>query len=140
MVTSLPRRSEGESSDIYLKHHIGHRHQPPDHIRVYSSVLLDPPKGSCNMSPFLLKITYRGVIRLAAPTAKPTKLRPRIIPHTAVDIACHSAPRTNRMSAMIMTGFRPSLSPRIPARGLAISAKRLVEEVIKLLSRVVRPR
>lgn len=42
----------------------------------------------------------------------------------------------NRTSATRMTYFRPSRSANIPARGLAIKANRLVEDVIRLLSRV----
>ncbi len=42
----------------------------------------------------------------------------------------------NSISANRITCFRPSLSASTPASGLAISAKRLVEDVIKLLSSV----
>ena len=37
-----------------------------------------------------------------------------------------------------MIGFRPILPAKSPAKGLAIRAPRLVQEVIKLLSKVVR--
>lgn len=84
--------------------------------------------------------THKGTTRLAPPTAKPTILRPAIIPHTLVVKACHTAPTTNSASATRMTFFRPSLSAKTLATGLARSAKRLVELVIKLLSSVFRGR
>lgn len=87
-----------------------------------------------------LGITYKGVTRLAPPTAKPTALRPAIIPHTLPVTACHNAPTAKRASATRITFLRPSLSARTPARGLAIRANRLVQDVIRLLSRVVRGR
>lgn len=46
----------------------------------------------------------------------------------------------NRVSAMIMIHFRPSLSARMPVTGLATRAKKLVLEVMRLLSRVVKGR
>lgn len=79
---------------------------------------------------------YSGTTKLAAPTARPTILLPPIIPHTLVVTACQRAPVTKRTSAVARTLFRPSLSAEMPARGLATRAKRLVQEVIRLLSRV----
>ena len=46
----------------------------------------------------------------------------------------------NRTSAIKMTRLRPNLSPSIPPNGLATSANKLVLDVIKLLSSVVRLR
>jgi hypothetical protein len=81
---------------------------------------------------------YRGTTRLAPPTANPTTLLPTIMPHTLVVHACHTAPATKRISAARMARFRPSLSASTPVKGLAMSAKREVHEVIRLLSRVER--
>lgn len=85
-------------------------------------------------------LTYNGVTKLAAPTARPTTLLPSIMPHTWPVTACIKAPRVNRTSATSITLRRPSLSANIPAKGLANKAKRLVQDVIRLLSRVVRTR
>lgn len=84
--------------------------------------------------------THIGTTRLAAPIASPTMLLPAIIPHTDPVTACHSAPAVKRTSAIRIIFCRPSLSARIPARGLAIRAKRLVQDVISDLSSVVRGR
>lgn len=46
----------------------------------------------------------------------------------------------NNTSATTITRFRPSLSANIPASGLAIRANKLVDDVMKLLSVVVRSR
>lgn len=116
-VTNLPRKAEGESSEIYL-------------VRRSVHILLH------NYSSH----TYSGTTKLAPPMARPTILLPAIIPDTLVVIACHSAPMTNKTSATTTTLFRPRLSARIPATGLATSAKRLVQEVMRLLSRVVNGR
>lgn len=43
-----------------------------------------------------------------------------------------------RTSAIKMIGFRPTLSASSAVRGLATRALRLVQEVIRLLSRVVK--
>lgn len=51
--------------------------------------------------------------------------------------ACIIAPKIKRMSARRITRFRPRRSARTPAIGLEIRAKKLVEEVIRLLSRVL---
>jgi hypothetical protein len=67
-------------------------------------------------------------------------LLPSIIPHTSFVTACVNAPTVNKMSATRITLLRPSLSARIPASGLATKAKRLVQEVIRLLSKVVSER
>lgn len=83
---------------------------------------------------------YSGTTKLALPTARPTILLPPIIPHTLVAIACHRAPMMKRTSATTITPFRPSLSARMPARGLAMRANRLVHEVMRLLSRFVNGR
>lgn len=80
--------------------------------------------------------TYSGTTRLAPPTARPTMLLPNIIPGTLLVKACHNAPTVNSISATRTTYFRPRRSASTLAKGLAIRAKRLVEEVIKLLSRV----
>lgn len=84
--------------------------------------------------------TYKGVTKLALPTASPTILLPKIIPHTWCVAACINDPRVNNISATRMTLLRPSLSANIPASGLAMRAKRLVQEVTRLLSNVVRGR
>ena len=89
---------------------------------------------------FPFKETYRGVTKLAPPTAKPTIPLPTIILHTVVDSACQIAPIINKISATIIIRFRPSLSARTPATGLAMSAEKLVQDVIKLLSSTVRGR
>jgi hypothetical protein len=62
------------------------------------------------------------------------------MPHTLPVQACHSAPRTKRMSAMRMTVLRPSASARTPVSGETSSAQKEVAEVIRDLSRVVRDR
>lgn len=54
--------------------------------------------------------------------------------------ACNNAPKTKRTSATRITLLRPSLSASAPATGLAIRANKLVEDVIRLLSKVVRGR
>lgn len=85
-------------------------------------------------------LTHSGTNRLAPPIASPTMLLPTIMLGTLAAKACHNAPTMNKMSATSMTLFRPSLSAKIPAMGLAIRAERLVEEVIRLLSSVVSER
>lgn len=65
-------------------------------------------------------------------------LLPAIMPHTALVTACIKAPRVKSTSATRMTFLRPNLSARIPASGLAIRANRLVQDVTRLLSNVVR--
>lgn len=80
---------------------------------------------------------YSGTTRLAPPIANPTMLLPNIMDHTLLVKACHSAPTVNSTSAMRMIFFRPSLSARTPDIGLAMSANRLVQDVMRLLSRVV---
>lgn len=84
--------------------------------------------------------TYSGVTKLAPPIASPTMLRPAIIPHTVFVTACNSAPRAKRTSATRITFLRPSLSASAPATGLATRANKLVQDVIRLLSRVDRVR
>ena len=111
-MTSRPRCSDGASSEMYLNHH-----QPSSS---------DIPSR-----------THNGVTRLAAPIASPTILLPTTIPHTSDVTACHSAPMTNRTSAMLITAFLPYLSAITPARGLARRANRLVDAVTRLLSSVV---
>ena len=86
------------------------------------------------------RLSYRGATRLALPTAKPTMLLPTIMPRTDNVKACHSAPTTKRASAARMAFFLPHLSAATPASGLAIRAKRLVQEVMRLLSNVLRGR
>lgn len=120
MVTSLPLISEGASSEMYL----GQRGQRRRRVQ-------GKEKGS---------VAYNGETRLAAPTAKPTALRPNIIPSTDPVSACHNAPRAKRPSAIRITFFRPNLSARTPANGLATNANKLVQDVMRLLSRVVRGR
>lgn len=83
---------------------------------------------------------YMGTTKLALPTAAPTTLRPRIMPHTVVEKACMSAPATNKMSAMRMILLRPRASARMPVSGEAKRAKNEVEEVMRDLSRVVSGR
>lgn len=83
---------------------------------------------------------YNGTTRLAAPTARPTILLPSIMVQTLAAKDCSNAPIVNRASAIIIIHLRPSLSARMPASGLARRAKKLVLEVIRLLSRVVRER
>jgi hypothetical protein len=83
---------------------------------------------------------YNGTTNDALPTAAPTIDRPTIIPPTLLVHACNSAPSMKRMSATRITVLRPYVSARIPVRGEARSAKKEVQEVIKLLSRVVRGR
>lgn len=63
-------------------------------------------------------------------------LLPMIIPATLPVRACHKAPTAKSTSATRTTDFLPRRSASTPASGLAIRAKRLVEDVIKLLSRV----
>lgn len=82
-------------------------------------------------------ITYSGTIRLAAPMASPTMLRPTMIPQRLFVRACHNAAPMKRTSAAKMTFFLPILSARMPVIGLAMSAKRGVEDVIKLLFHAV---
>jgi hypothetical protein len=67
-------------------------------------------------------------------------LRPRIIPHTWLVNACTNAPSANKASAPSMTFRRPSLSANTPVSGLAINANRLVHDVTRLLSNVVKGR
>lgn len=86
------------------------------------------------------KLTYNGVTKLVPPIAKPTMPRPATIPHTVFVTACNNAPRTKRTSATRITLRRPSLSASTPATGLAIRANKLVEDVMMLLSKVVRGR
>ena len=62
------------------------------------------------------------------------------MPPTLLVHACNRAPSINRMSATRITVLRPYASARIPVRGEARSAKNEVQDVIKLLSRVVRGR
>lgn len=83
---------------------------------------------------------YNGTTRLAAPTARPTILLPSIMVQTLAAKDCSNAPIINRASAITIIHLRPSLSARMPASGLARRAKKLVQEVIRLLSRVVRER
>lgn len=89
---------------------------------------------------FSLRLTYSGTTRLAPPTASPTILRPTTIPVTFAAKACHNAPIMNATSAARIILLRPSLSANTPATGLAIRAKRLVQEVMRLLSSVVSSR
>ena len=84
--------------------------------------------------------TYIGDTKLDAPTARPTILLPTIIPQTSEVTACHREPMINRTSAIRITRLRPNLSPKIPPNGLATSANKLVLDVIRLLSSVVRLR
>jgi hypothetical protein len=88
----------------------------------------------------LISLIYSGTTKLALPTAKPMTDRPKIMPHTVEERACHTAPMMKSASAMRMTRLRPSPSARSPEKGEASSAKRDVEEVIKDLSIVVRAR
>jgi len=83
---------------------------------------------------------YSGTTNDALPTAAPTMDRPTIMPPTLLVHACNKAPSTKRMSATRITVLRPYASARIPVRGEARSAKNEVQDVIKLLSRVVRGR
>jgi hypothetical protein len=83
---------------------------------------------------------YRGVTKLAAPTARPIIERPITMIHTEVVRACNRAPRMKRMSAIRMTRFRPRESARRPLTGETRSAKREVDAAIKDLSSVVRAR
>jgi hypothetical protein len=83
---------------------------------------------------------YMGTTKLALPTAAPTTLLPRIMPHTVVENACIRAPATKRISAMSMILRRPRASARTPVSGEARSAKKEVDDVIRDLSRVVRGR
>lgn len=114
-VTNMPRNADGESSEMYLVTNSQHG---------FSARSLE-----C-VSP------YRGTTRLAPPTARPTMLLPMIIPATLPVTACHKAPTAKSTSATKMTDFLPRRSASTLASGLAIRAKRLVEDVIKLLSRV----
>jgi hypothetical protein len=79
---------------------------------------------------------YNGTTKLALPTAAPTILLPPIMPHTLPVKACHNAPITKSMSAHSMTFFLPKWSAKTPVSGLAMSAKRDVQLVMRLLSRV----
>ena len=117
-VTSLPRNAEGDSSEIYLS-----SHQP---------MLL-----SASCAP---KRSYSGTTRLAPPTANPTILRPPTIPHTLSVHACHNAPMVNSTSATRMAVFLPTLSARTAVMGLAMRANKLVQDVTRLLSTVVKGR
>lgn len=65
-------------------------------------------------------------------------LLPIIMPITAVEAACHNAPMMKRISAIKITFLRPNLSANTPAAGLANKAHRLVQDVMRLLSRVVK--
>jgi hypothetical protein len=80
---------------------------------------------------------YSGVTKLALPTARPITLLPRIIPHTVVLKACHTAPSTNSASARSITLFLPNPSANSPDTGETRRANSDVLDVIKLLSRVV---
>ena len=119
-VTRRPRWVDGESSEMYLKKLVYHLSR----WRKFK----------------LLRGTDNGTTKLAPPTASPTTLRPNIIPHTVPVNACQRAPAINSASAIMITHFLPTLSATTPARGLAIRANRLVDEVTKLLSKVVRCR
>jgi hypothetical protein len=55
-------------------------------------------------------------------------------------VAWRRAPAMKSRDARRITGLRPVDEARRPVRGLAMSAKREVELVIRLLSRVVRGR
>lgn len=79
-----------------------------------------------------------GTDKLAPPIARPTTLRPTIMPATDEVMACHDAPAMNKMSAMRMAFLRPMRSANRPVAGLAMRAKKLVQEAIKLMSRMVR--
>ena len=68
---------------------------------------------------------------------KPTMLLPTTMSDTGVMTDLHKAPVMKRTSAINKIGLRPILSANSAARGLAIRALRLLQEVIKLLSRVV---
>ena len=83
---------------------------------------------------------YKGTTNDALPTAAPTMDRPAIIPSTVLVHACNSAPSMKSISATRITVLRPYVSARIPVKGDARSAKNEVQDVIKLLSRVVRGR
>jgi hypothetical protein len=87
-----------------------------------------------------MQSTYNGVTALALPTARPTILRPRIMPQIWFVKAWTKAPRANNASAPSITFRRPNLSASTPVQGLAINANRLVHDVIRLLSRVVKGR
>ena len=114
-VTKRPRCAEGESSEIYL-------------LTISVGKKVEP------------SLSYKGATRLAPPIASPTILLPTIMPRTDKVMACHAAPSTNNTSAATMAFFLPHLSAARPARGLAIRAKRLVQDVIKLLSSVLNGR
>lgn len=88
----------------------------------------------------MTRLTYNGVTALALPTARPIMLRPSIMPQTWLVKAWITAPSANNASAPSMTFRRPSLSASTPVNGLAISAHRLVQDVIRLLSSVVNGR
>lgn len=85
-------------------------------------------------------LMYMGTTKLALPTAAPTTLLPRIMPHTVVEKAWMSAPATKRMSARRMMLRRPRASARTPVSGDARRAKKEVEDVMRDLSRVVSGR
>ena len=114
-VTRRPRCAEGESSEIYL-------------FPVSGRAILES------------NLSYKGATRLAPPIASPTILLPTIIPRTDDVTACHAAPSTNKASAATIAFFLPHLSAARPARGLAIRAKRLVQDVMRLLSTVLKGR
>ena len=117
-VTNCPRHDDGESSAMYLC--------PLQRCAPGSK----PAHGQAS--------TYIGTSRLAPPTARPTTLRPTIIPATDEVMACHKAPPMNKMSATKTTRFRPIRSANTPAAGLATRAPKLVQEAMKLISRIVR--
>lgn len=82
------------------------------------------------------QLAHKGTTKLAPPIARPITLRPAIMPVTVVVQACHKAPKAKSTSAIKTTFLRPSLSANSPAAGLAMSANKLVDEVIRLLSSV----
>lgn len=128
IVTSLPLAFDGANSEMYLQ-------APPLAI-----LLRDHSHGMAFILIHDLQSTYNGVTALALPTARPTILRPRIIPQTWLVEAWTKAPRANKASAPSITFRRPSLSASTPVKGLAINANRLVHDVIRLLSSVVNGR
>lgn len=80
---------------------------------------------------------YKGVTKLADPTARPITLLPSIMPQTVVLKACHNAPSTNSASASNIILFLPNPSANSPEIGETSRANSDVEDVIRLLSNVV---
>ena len=80
--------------------------------------------------------TYNGTTKLAEPTASPITLRPTIIKLTVLVHVCKIDPSTKSNEAKRITLFRPILSAKRAASGLAINAKKAVLAVIRLRSSV----